>query len=180
MKHIKTFESHSTELINEELDVKKLLKEILIFPLVPLFLVITNLMNPRTLLKGHLPIFFDIYQNSDVLIDTLENIYFNGDVTDVEKKKVMKRINALKKIKNKYPTLEIYKQKSLKTLKILNIRNKSYIEEEVMKYQPKQMRASEVLKEIQKVYKLVKSEQIVGDVKSEPTWEEQLRRGRII
>jgi len=164
MKHIKTFESYSPdESINEEF-IGKILKSILSIPLVAIAFTVTQFMDPRKLKDQFLPQLLDIYGNLDILIDTLENIHFNKtDITDVESKAIVAKINALKKIKNKWPTLESYKKEVGKKIGYFNIKNRKYLADQAMQYEPKKMSAEQVLKEIQKVYKMSSEGDIIGD-----------------
>lgn len=165
MKHLKTFESYSPdESLNEEF-IGKIIKSILGVPVAAIGLTVMQFMDPRKLKEQILPQFLDIYSNLDVLIDTLENIHFNNkDITDVESEDILKKLNKLKKIKIKYPTLDEYKKKVCKVMPLFNIRNRKYLCDQVMQYEPKKMNASEVMKEIGKVYKEIKRDDIIGDV----------------
>lgn len=165
MKHIKTFESYSPdEALNEEF-IGKILKTILAIPVTVIAFAVTQFLDPRKIKDQILPQLLDIYANLDVLIDTLENIHFNkSDITDVESKAIMAKINALKKIKKKWPTIEDYKKEVGKKAGYLNLKNRKYLADQAMQYEPKKMNADQVLKEIQKVYKLVSSNDIIGEV----------------
>lgn len=168
MKHIKTFESYSPdEALNEEF-IGKILKTILAIPITVIAFTVTQFLDPRKLKDQVLPQLLDIYANLDVLIDTLENIHFNKtDITDVEAKAIMSKINALKKIKSKWPTLEVYKKEVGKKIGYLNIKNRKYLADQAMQYEPKKMSAEQVLKEIKKVYKLVGEDDIIGEAPRE-------------
>ena len=168
MKHIKTFESYSPdESLNEEF-IGKILKTILTIPITVIAFAVTQFLDPRKVKDQVLPQLLDIYANLDVLIDTLENIHFNKtDITDVEAKAIMSKINALKKIKNKWPTLEAYKKEVGKKIGYLNIKNRKYLADQAMQYEPKKMSAEQVLKEIKKVYKLVGEDDIIGEAPRE-------------
>ena len=170
MKHIETFESFSTKEV-EKID-EGLIKNILMFPInliigVPLaaiILITTQFLNPRHLKGALVDSYIDIYDNIDILIDTLENIHFNkADITDVESRKILKRLNELKKVKQKWPTLDDYKKNLSKYLPYLNIKNRGYLKDQIMKYEPKKLTAEQVLKEIQKVYKLATQDDIIGE-----------------
>ncbi len=165
MKHLKKFESYSaSESINEEF-IGKILKTILSIPITVIAFTVTQFLDPRKVKEQVLPQLLDIYANLDVLIDTLENIHFNKtDITDVESKVIMSKINSLKKIKTKWPTLEVYKRRVGKSIGYLNIKNRKYLADQAMQYEPKKMNAEQVLKEIKKVYKLVGSDDIIGEV----------------
>lgn len=165
MKHIKTFESYSPdESLNEEF-IGKIIKTILTIPLAAIAFTVTQFLDPRKLKDQFLPQLIDIYGNLDILIDTLENIHFNKtDITDVESKAIVSKINALKKIKNKWPTLESYKKEVGKKVGYMNIKNRKYLADQAMQYEPKKMNADQVLKEIKKVYKLVNQSDIIGEV----------------
>lgn len=166
MKHLKTFESfYSEESINEEVSVKDIIKTTLQLPLYAFAFIILQFINPRKLKESMFPQLFDVYHNLDVLIDTLENIHFNNpDITDVESKKILAKINKLKEVKAKYPTLDDYKKQICKWTPFFNFKNRKYLKEQIMKYEPMKMSATNVLKEIGKVYSLVKREDIIGDV----------------
>ena len=165
MKHIKTFESYNSENvepINEEF-IGKILKGIIKLPAAALALIIMQFLDPRKVKDMVLPKLIDIYASIDVLIDTLENIHFNKtDITDVEAKKILDKINSLKKVKKKYPTLEDYKKAVCKWTPFLNFKNRNYLKSEIMKYQPEKMSADQVIKELEKVYKLITREDIIG------------------
>lgn len=164
MKHIKTFESYNgqnIEPVNEEF-IGKFLKMVIATPIA---LIILQFLDPRKVKDMILPQLLDIYGNIDVLIDTLENIHFNkSDITDVEAKKILDKINSLKKVKKKYPTLEDYKKAVCKWAPFLNFKNRNYLKSEIMRYEPKKMDAHQVIQEIKKVYSLVKRDDIIGEV----------------
>lgn len=169
MKHLKTFESYSSgESLNEEF-IGKILKSILSVPLIVIAFTVSQFLDPRKLKDQYLPQLLDIYGNLDILIDTLENIHFNkSDITDVESKAIIAKINALKKIKTKWPTLEAYKKVVGKKIGYTNIKNRKYLADQAMQYEPKKMNADQVLKEIRKVYKMSASGDIIGDVATKP------------
>lgn len=176
MKHIKTFESYSAdEKVNEEF-IGKLIKAIIGLPLAALSFIVVQFLDARKFADQSLPQLLDIYANLDVLIDTLENIHFNKDVTDVEQKDILDKLNMLKNVKKKYPTIEEYKKVIGKRLGYFNLRNRKYIKNRVMEYEPKKMTADEVIRYIKKVYKLAVEEDIIGEVKPPMTWEERFGR----
>lgn len=164
MKNIKTFESYSSDKsINEEY-VGKLIRSILSLPLLAISFTITQFFDPRKLKNQVLPQLLDIYANLDTLIDTLENIHFNRtDITDVESKAIIAKLNALKKIKKKWPTIESYKKEVGNRIGYMNIRNRKYLADQAMNYEPKKMSAEQVLKEIRKVYLLGTKDDIISE-----------------
>lgn len=180
MRHIKTFESYSdAEVVNEEF-IGKLIKSIINIPTYAITLIILQFMDPRKIKDMMVPKLIDVYANIDVLIDTLENIHFNKtDITDVESKRILEKLNKLKEVKAKYPTLELYKKQVAKYAKYINIRNRKYLVDQIMQYEPKKMNAREVLRELQTVYKLASKNDVIGDVEQDPQdrpWAERFGR----
>lgn len=165
MKHLKTYESYNDqEMINEGV-ISTILKYVIGIPLGIFMLGVLNFFDPRKLEILWKPL-LNVYENADILIDTLENIHFNKpDITDTERSKILDKINELKKMKKKQPTLDLYKKELLKTVKWANIRNRDYLKEQVTKYQPLKMKSGEVIEEIKKIYKLVNENDIIGDVR---------------
>lgn len=47
---------------------------------------------------------------------------------------------------------------------LFNIKNRKYLCDQVMQYEPQKMDADQVLKQIRKVYKMVERSDIIGDV----------------
>jgi len=166
MKHLKTYESFDYEKINEELQVWETIKTILQLPLIFITAIGLNFANPRFVIKLAYPL-LNVYHNLKSLIMTLENILANGDVTDTEKKKIKKRLEELKRVKEKNPTLDDYKKRLARTMSILNIKNRNYLKEKIMAYDPEPMTISELVSEIKKVYKIANR----SDIKM-PTEEE--------
>ena len=78
----------------------------------------------------------DLYHNIDRVIAILERLSNNIDITDVDKKKINKRIKELKKVKEKYPTLDDYKKVATKKATILNLKNRNYLKNQILNYQP--------------------------------------------
>lgn len=148
MKHLKTYESFEYEKINEELKIWETIKDIIKLPLVFLISIGLNFANPRFVIKLAYPL-LDVYHNLKSLIMTFENILKNGDVTDTERKKIEKRLEELRKVKQKNPTMSI-----------LNIKNRNYLKEKIMDYQPKDMSISELVSQIKKVYAIATREDI--------------------
>ena len=185
MKHIKTFESfndENMEPVNEEF-IGKILKGIMKIPVAALSIIVMQFLDPRKIKDKILPQLLDIYSNIDILIDTLENIHFNkNDITDVESKKILEKINALKKVKKKYPTLDDYKKAICKWAPVLNFKNRNYLKSEIMKYEPEKMSANEVVTELKKVYALITKQDIIGmdtvDDNMENRLDRLLRRAR--
>lgn len=167
MKHIETFESFSSkevEKIDEGL-MKSVLNIVLGIPLAVIAFTITQFMDPRKVKAACFDGILNIYGNIDILIDTLENIHFNkADITDVEAKNILDKINSLKKVKKKYPTIDDYKKAICRWAPFINFKNRKYIKDQIMAHDPKKLTAEEVLKEIKKVYKLANREDIIGDV----------------
>jgi cell shape-determining protein MreC len=159
MKHLKTYESFEYEKINEELEIWETIKGIIKLPLIFLISIGLNFANPRFVIKLAYPL-LDVYHNLKSLIMTFENILKNGDVTDTERKKIEKRLEELRKVKQKNPTLDDYKKRLARTMSILNIKNRNYLKEKIMDYQPKDMSISELVSQIKKVYAIATREDI--------------------
>lgn len=159
MKHLKTYESFEYEKINEELRIWEAIKDIIKLPLIILISIGLNFANPRFVIKLAYPL-LDVYHNLKSLIMTFENILKNGDVTDTERKKIEKRLEELRKVKQKNPTLDDYKKKLTRTMSILNIKNRNYLKEKIMDYQPEDMSISELVSQIKKVYAIATREDI--------------------
>lgn len=159
MKHLKTYESFEYEKINEELRIWETIKDIIKLPLVFLISIGLNFANPRFVIKLAYPL-LDVYYNLKSLIMTFENILKNGDVTDTERKKIEKRLEELRKVKQKNPTLDDYKKRLARTMAILNIKNRNYLKEKIMDYKPKDMSITELVSQIKKVYAIAKREDI--------------------
>jgi hypothetical protein len=169
MKYVKTFESYfsnNEEIINEEF-IGKVIKSILSIPLSIIAFTVTQFIDPRKIKENVLPNLLNIYVNLDVLIDTLENIHFNkNDITSKESKDIIEKINAFKRIKSKFPTLEMYKKAIGKSIGFFNIRNRKYLANQAMEYTPIKMNVDQILNEIRKVYKMTSKDDIIGEVPS--------------
>ena len=175
MKHIKKFESYSSEeKLNEEF-IGRIIKYILSVPIAALAFIVMQFMDPRKLKDMMLPKLIDIYDNIDILIDTLENIHFNKtDITDDESKAILEKLNNLKKVKRKWPTLELYKKNLCKYTSIINFKNRKYLRDQIEQYIPKKMTSEKVLEEIQKVYKMSTSSDIIGETRPRVTFQDRL------
>ena len=163
MKHIETFKSYSSE---EKIDegLGTIIKSILFLPLSILALILFQCMSGRIMSQVLKNKVLDIYYNIDTLIATIENILATGDVTDVERRKIEKKLKELNKLKRKYPTLDDYKKLLKKQAPYYNFRNRGYIRRDIDNYVPKVLNAVEIIKEIQKVYKLAK----LSDIRDTP------------
>jgi hypothetical protein len=166
MKHLKTYESFEYEMINEELDLWKIFKTIISLPLFFITSIGLNFADPRFIIKLAYPL-LNVYHNLKSLIMTLENILENGDITDTEKIKIKKRLEELKKVKEKNPTLDDYKKRLARTMSVLNIRNRNYLKDKIMEYNPKDMSKIELVDEIKKVYKIIRTSDIKTPVEEE-------------
>jgi cell shape-determining protein MreC len=166
MKHLKTYESFEYEMINEEIDIWEAVKTIIRLPLIFILSIGLNFADPRFVIKLAYPL-LNVYHNLKSLIMTLESILKQGDVTDTERKKIEKRLEELKKVKEKSPTLDDYKKRLARTMSVLNIRNRNYLKDKIMGYNPENMSKNELADEIKKVYKLIRN----ADIKT-PTEEE--------
>lgn len=166
MKYLKTYESFEYEMINEEIDIWKIFKRIISLPLYFITTIGLNFTDPRFIIKLAYPL-LNVYHNLKSLILSLENILENGDITDTEKLKIKKRLKELKKVKEENPTLNDYKKRIARTLSVLNIRNRNYLKDKIMEYNPKNMNRIELVDEIKKVYKIVKTTDIKTPVEEE-------------
>jgi len=163
MKNIKTFESFSEgEEINESLG--GIIKSVITFPFTVIALLGMQFVNGRTISKVIRERLLDIYANIDTLIATLENILRKTDITDVEKRKVLSKLKDLKKVKEKYPTLQSYKQEVSKKVIFYNFKNRDYLRNQIWEYEPRQMSAMQVAAELTKVYKLIERGDVTGEV----------------
>lgn len=163
MKNIKTFESFSEgEEVNESLG--EIVKSILSFPTNVLALLTMQFFGGRTISKVIKERLLDIYANIDTLVTTLENILRKRDITDVERRKVISKLKDLKKVKEKYPTLQIYKQNLSKKAPLLNFKNRDYLRTQIWDYEPRQMSAIQVVAELRKVYDLIERRDVTGEV----------------
>ena len=154
MKYIKKYEDYEYnhyEQLNEGL-----IKSILLFPfnLLGSILGLTFLQfAPRVLKKQIFENVLDVYSNIETLKLTLNKLLNEGDVTDTERKKIEKHIKYLDKIKRKYPSLSEYKIYCSKNFPWLNIKNRNYIKNAIMTYEPKEMTITEIAEKIRKIYK---------------------------
>lgn len=163
MKNIKTFESFSEgEEVNES--IGGIVKSILSFPVTILALLTMQFFGGRTISKVIKERLLDIYANIDTLITTLENISRKRDITDVERRKVISKLKDLKKVKEKYPTLQIYKQEVSKKAPLYNFKNRDYLRTQIWDYEPRQMSAMQVVTELTKVYALIERRDVTGEV----------------
>ena len=164
MRHLKTFESYSysnDESINEEF-IGGLLKSILSIQVAVLTVLGVQFLSGRLIYAAVKNDLLDVYSNIDVLIDLLERLSLRRDITDVEMKKINKRLKELKKIKDKYPTLDDYKKRVYKTALLLNIKNKNYLKNQIMDYEPRVLSAHEVLEKLRKIYKEANASDVGG------------------
>lgn len=176
MKHLKTFESYAyneTEKVNEEF-IGSILKKILSIPKGILGLVILQFVNGRTVFKAVESGILDVYSNIDVLIDTLESLSNNEDITDVEKRKINNRLRELSKIKKKYPTLEDYKTQLRKKAPLMNMKNRNYIKSKIDSYVPRDMSVYEILDSLTKIYKDISPSDVVGIESSRDSFRDRL------
>jgi hypothetical protein len=163
MKNIKTFESFQDDKVNEGLGT--ILKSILLFPVSLIAAIGMQFVDGRIISRTIKERLLNIYANIDTLISTLENLLTLSDVTDTEKRKILTRLKELKKVKEKYPTFEVYKAKLSKHVPLYNFKNREYLRNQIWEYEPIQMNASEVVSELRKVYTLIKRNNVVGDVR---------------
>jgi hypothetical protein len=153
MKHLKTFESYSNdEMVNEEF-VGNLLKTILSIPISFLAILALQFVPGRMMnevMKNNL---LNLYSNIDRIISILERLSNSIDVTDVEKRKINDKIKELKKVKEKYPTLDDYKKFVIKKATILNLKNRKYLRNQILNYQPRILSEDGLVDLIKKTYK---------------------------
>lgn len=164
MKHIKTFESYSykeTEKVNEEF-IGSILRTILSIPKGILGVLVLQFVNGRAVSKAIENNILDVYSNIDVLIDTLQSLSDNEDITDVEKRKVNIRLKELQKVKRKYPTLDDYKKKLKSMTPFMNMKNRKYLKSKIESYTPREMSIYEVLDMLNKFYKGISPSDVVG------------------
>jgi len=164
MKHIKTFENYSykeTEKVNEEF-IGSILRTILSIPKGILGVLVLQFINGRTVSKAIESNILDVYSNIDVLIDTLQSLSDNEDITDVEKRKVNIRLKELQKVKRKYPTLDDYKKKLKSMTPFMNMKNRKYLKSKIESYTPREMSVYEVLDMLNKFYKGISRSDVVG------------------
>jgi len=176
MKHLKTFESYSyneSETVNEEF-IGSILKKILSIPKGILGLVILQFVNGRTVFKAVESGILDVYSNIDVLIDTLESLSNNEDITDVEKRKINNRLKELSKVKKKYPTLEDYKTQLKKKTPLMNMKNRNYLKSKIDSYVPRDMSVYEILDSLTKIYKDISPSDVVGIESSRDSFRDRL------
>ena len=165
MKHLKTFESYSNndaEMVNEEF-IGGLLKTILSIPIGIIVFAISQFVSGKTIsdiLKKNL---LDVYYNIDRLISILERLSNNTNITDVDKKKINKRIKELKKVKRKYPTLDDYKKKAIRTGSLYNFKNRNYLKNQVMDYQPRVLDDYQIVELLKKIYSDITRSDVRGD-----------------
>lgn len=153
MKHLKTFESYSNdEMVNEEF-IGGLLKTILSIPISFLAILALQFASGRLISDAMKKDLLDVYSNIDRIIAILERLSNNIDITDVDKNQINKRIKELKKVKEKYPTLDDYKKTVIRKATILNFKNRNYLKNQVLNYQPRTLNDSELVDLIKKVYK---------------------------
>jgi hypothetical protein len=153
MKHLKTFESYSNdEMVNEEF-IGGLLKTILSIPISFLAILALQFAPGRLISDAMKKNLLDVYSNIDRIIAILERLSNNIDITDVDKNKINKRIKELKKVKERYPTLDDYKKTVIRKATILNFKNRNYLKNQVLNYQPRTLNDSELVDLIKKVYK---------------------------
>ena len=163
MKNIKKFESFTqVEEVNESLG--GIVKSILSIPVTILAVLTAQLVDGRTISKVIKERLLNIYANIDTLITTLENILRKRDITDVERKKVISKLKELKKVKEKYPTLQIYKQFLNKKVPLYNFKNRDYLRTQIWDYEPRQMSALQIVAELTKVYKFIERGDVTGEV----------------
>ena len=174
MKHLKKFESYSSyEPINEEF-VGKLLKSILSIPISALAILGVQFLSGKSIYDIAKRDMLDVYSNIDTLIDVLEGLSNRRDVTDVDIKKINNRLSQLRKIKVKYPTLDDYKKKVYRVSVLLNIKNKNYLNNQIMDYQPRVLSVNELLDKLRKIYRDVNR----TDVTTSPQYQQQFGQNR--
>ena len=155
MKYIKNYEQY--EFKQDEQLNEGLVKTILMFT-VTLLQTILGLtiiqFAPKVYKPAILRDIMDVYANLDTLKKSLTHLIDGTkDITDTERKKIEKGIKELDKIKRKYPTLMDYKRKTCRIYGNLTIKNREYIKNSIMDYEPKEMDSEQIEKKLKKIYK---------------------------
>lgn len=163
MKHLKTFESfsYSEEPINEEF-IGGIIKSILSIPFGIFALITLQFIGGRTMSKTIEKSLLDVYSNIDKLIDTLRGLSDNPNITDVEKKKINKRLKELIKVKKKNPTLDDYKRRLIKRTPLMNFKNRNYLRNQIESYEPREMSVYEIIETLKKFYKEISRTDVPG------------------
>tara|TARA_R110000772_G_scaffold20466_2_gene56678 strand:+ start:8467 stop:9066 length:600 start_codon:yes stop_codon:yes gene_type:complete len=153
MKNLKTFNEHSNQ--EDNIISEGIINKILHTILTPISLLITNLLNPRFILKNLEDNSLNYYNNIDGLLAILDKIKDGDDLTDVELSKIDKNIKRLVKVKEKYPTYEDYKNNIKKRMYLINFRNKEFLKRRIEEFEPTEWTIEELSDRIKKFYKNV-------------------------
>lgn len=76
-----------------------------------------------------------------------------GDLTDSELKKANQTLGEIERVLDKYPTMDDFKTRLMKTVPILNYRNKDFIANKIYEYEPNDLSNGALEKILKKITK---------------------------